>query len=92
MGKSKEQFSELIIDAESALLKAIQNSRETNVLRGHEDIVTTVTMDSNSNFIFSGSKDGTVRRWNLKNNSVEHQNSSSKSLMGWRRHRPPYLF
>ncbi|WP_156177938.1 caspase family protein [Crocosphaera watsonii] len=66
LNKSKQQFPELITDAESILLNAIQNSRETNLLRGHKGEVYDLAVAADDKKIISGGEDGKVILWDLE--------------------------
>ncbi len=49
---------------EQSLNEAIEVAREQNILEGHTDEVHSVAVSSDSQYIVSGSQDGTLRLWN----------------------------
>jgi WD40 repeat protein len=50
---------------------ALDKGGETHMLRGHSDLVTLLAVDEASQWLASGSWDGTVRLWNIANLGLE---------------------
>ncbi|MEM9271708.1 MAG: hypothetical protein AAGA80_01920 [Cyanobacteria bacterium P01_F01_bin.143] len=64
--------NKLITDVQSVLYQAVQNSREKDDLTGHQDAVWSVAISSDGKSIVSGSKDNTVKLWDIANQSEVH--------------------
>lgn len=62
VGMSQSKFPNLLGSAESSLFSALDASRETNILQGHQSAVTAVAV-SKENLIASASIDGTICLW-----------------------------
>ncbi|MEW6497217.1 MAG: caspase family protein, partial [Cyanobacteriota bacterium] len=55
---------------QSSLLSALEAARERNHFTGHQDAVSSVAFSPNGQYIVSGSRDKTVRLWDLKGNPI----------------------
>jgi WD40 repeat protein len=63
--------SELIFNrVEASLMKAIDQSRECNQLRGHDGPITSVAINQQGDRIISAGKDSTIRLWNLEGSQI----------------------
>jgi WD40 repeat protein len=63
--------SELIFNrAEASLMKAIDQSRECNQLRGHDGPIISVAINQQGDRILSAGKDSTIRLWNLEGSQI----------------------
>jgi WD40 repeat protein len=60
---SPEVRDQSFAQVQSSLRNAIENARERNLLKGHEDQVYPVAFSPDGKTIVSGSRDGTIRLW-----------------------------
>ncbi|MEP0924352.1 hypothetical protein [Leptolyngbya sp. ST-U4] len=74
---SKEEglLEDLLTPVQASLNKAMESARVPNSFFGHTSLVTSVAFHPESNFIVSGSYDGTVRLWDMMGNPVAQMGS-----------------
>jgi WD40 repeat protein len=71
IGLNQTELPETILSrVKNSLLRGIEVAREQNILRGHQDKVTSVAISPDSQMIVSGSQDGTVRLWDTQGNPI----------------------
>ena len=58
-----QKIAEVAMDGQTALLSAVEFSKETNQLLGHQSYVVSVAFSPEGRRIVSGSRDGTLRLW-----------------------------
>jgi WD40 repeat protein len=58
-----QKIAEVAMEGQTALLSAVELSKETNQLLGHQSYVVSVAFSPDSRRIVSGSRDGTLRLW-----------------------------
>lgn len=68
IGMSQSKFPDMLGSAESSLFSALDASRETNILQGHQGAITAVAV-SKENLIASASIDGTICLWKQQPNN-----------------------
>ncbi len=64
--------TQLVPDVQSILYQAVEESRERYVFRDHESEVNSVAFSLDGQYIVSGSRDKTVKLWDLKERVLLH--------------------